>query len=53
MLSTMLLAILMVLFSTLGVIGPLICGNRDSLKWGRKLLFDFNVGKSQLSLFDI
>ena len=28
--------------------------SRDSLKWGRKLLFDFNVGKSQLCLtFDL
>lgn len=54
----MLLSMLVVLLSTLGVIGLLILwkkaemacryesDSRDSLKWGRKLLFDFNVGKS-------
>ena len=57
-LSAMLLSMLVVLLSTLGVIGLLILwkkaemacryesDSRDSLKWGRKLLFDFNVGKS-------
>ena len=64
-LSAMLLSMLVVLLSTLGVIGLLILWkkagmtcryesySRDFLKWGRKLLFDFNVGKSQLNLFDL
>ena len=57
-------SMLMILLSTLNVIMHLICVEqlelaselesnlRDTVDWGRKWLFDFNAGKTQLVLFD-
>ena len=53
----------MILLFILSVIRHLICGNNlngllnlnliyESLVWGKKWLFDFNVGKTQLVSFD-
>ena len=61
--SVILLSVLMILLSVLNVIGHLICGSNlnwhlsfnliyETLDWGKKWLVDFNVGKTQLFLFD-
>ena len=64
MLSVILLSMLMILLSILTVIRHLICGNnlnwllnlnliyKIHLDWGKKWLFDFNAGKTQLVSFD-
>ena len=63
MLSVILLSVLMNLLSILSGITHLICGNNlswrlslnliyETLDWGKKWLIDFNVGKTQLFLFD-
>ena len=61
---SVLLSVLMILFSILGVIRHLICGNnlnwllnfnqdlRDAVDWGKTWLADFNAGKTQLVSFD-
>ena len=62
-LSVILLSMLMILLSILSVTRPLICGNNlncllnlslicETLDWGKKWLFDFNAGKTQLVSFD-
>ena len=63
MLCVILLAILMILLSSLNVIRHLICGNNQNwllnlnliyqtLDWGRTWLIDFIAGKTQLVSFD-
>ena len=61
MLSVILLSMLIILLCTLSVIRHLICGNNCNwllnltyitLDWGRKLLVDFNAGKTQLVSFE-
>ena len=62
-LSVMLLSMLMILFSILGLIRHMICGNNlnwllilnqtcDTVDWGKKWLVVFNAGKTQLVLCD-
>ena len=62
-LSVMLLSMLMILFSILGLIRHMICGNNlnwllilnqtcDTVDWGKKWLVGFNAGKTQLVLCD-
>ena len=55
MLSVILISMLMILLSTPGVIGHLICGNsrnclllRDTEDWVRNWLVDFNASKAKL-----
>ena len=63
MLCVILLAMLMILLSSLNVIRHLICGNNQNwllnlnliyqtLDWGRTWLVDFIAGKTQLVSFD-
>ena len=62
MLSVILLSVLMILLSILSSIRHLICGNnlasefesdlRDTVDWGKKWLFYFSAGKTQLVSFD-
>ena len=64
MMSVILLSMLMILLSTVIVIGHLICGTklelavelesdlRDTVYWGRIGLVDFSAGKTQLVSFD-